>query len=167
MSKRRLIAFAVSIPFMICLVVSGFLFAALAWPPLKNGNNVVIAAAAVKSDTGNVNTGSAAENEESAMITVNFVREDASGEEISLGTAVLTMDGVLDVSGVTDTALAKRLQRPYNATVSRMEGGKILTEMAVCEPGTKEHLLGIAMDLKLESELDFIPHIEDNSSDNE
>lgn len=163
MSTRRLISFAVSVPVMLCLLISGFLFAALAWAPLKSGNNVVIAAAAVKNDTGNVDTGSAAENEVGAMIIVNFMRKDGT----SLGTAVLTTDGVLDVGGVTDAALAEKLQQPYDAMVSRKEGNKILTEMVSYEPGTREHLLGIAMDLKLERQFNFVPDIQDNSSGNE
>ncbi len=163
--RMHMTAYTAILPVTLCLVFSGFFFLACAWSPFNDTDGMVMAAAAVKNDTGNVTAESGAEIEEGAMITVDFVRKDkTTGNETSLGTAVLK-DGVLDVSGVTDAALAGRLNQSYTRMASRVEGNKILEEMVEYQPGTSEQLLGIAMDVKLERRFDFIPKIQDNSGD--
>jgi len=156
MIKMSVRAYTVIFPVTLCLVLSGFFFLACAWSPFNDTDGMVMAAAAMKNDTGNVTVESGAEIEEGAMITVNFVRKDkTTGNETSLGTAVLK-DGVLDVSRVTDAALADRLNQSYTGMSSRMGGNKIMTEMVEYQPGTREQLLGIALDVKLARQFDFI-----------
>ncbi|MFZ2385238.1 MAG: hypothetical protein WBE75_03425 [Candidatus Omnitrophota bacterium] len=162
MRKTKKIALSVSTVVMSCIVLNGSLFLASAWTSFNGSNNgTVMAAASVSSvndDNGNV-IQTSVKNEESAMITINFVRLDKTTDtEVSLGTAVLK-DGVLDVSGVTDQVLLEVLNKPFNTSKPRMADGKILEEVVTYQPGTVEHLQGIAYDLTLERKLNFIPKI--------
>jgi len=161
MSKTKKIALSVSTVVMSCIVMNGSLFLASAWTSFNDSNSIVMAAASVSSvndDKGNV-TQTSVKNEEKTMTTINFVRLDkTTGSEVSLGTAILK-DGVLDVSGVTDQALLDVLNKPFNTSKPRMADGKILEEVVTYQPGTVEHLQGIAYDLTLERKLNFIPKI--------
>ena len=160
MSKTKKIALSVSIVVMNCVALNLSPFLASAWTPLNGSNNgtVMAAAAAVNDDTNDISQ-SAVKNEESAMITINFVRlNKTDGTEVSLGAAVLK-DGVLDVSGVSDPALVEVLNKPFTTSSPRMADGKILEEVVTYQPGTVEHLQSIAYDLTLERKLNFIPKI--------
>jgi len=159
MSKTKKIALSVSTVVISCIVLNGSLFLASAWTSLNGSNGTVMAAAAaIKDDTSDVSQ-SAVKNKENTMTTINFVRLDkTTGTEVSLGTAVLK-DGALDVSGVTDQALLEVLNKPFEIPKPRISDGKILEEMTTYEPGTIEHLQGIAYDPTLARTLNFIPKI--------